>query len=800
MRSPVDGLPRAWRALWRPRCFLPLASLTLGIGLAAFTSALTMVESLLRAPPFAHHGNIVLYGEEDRDPASRAASPMFYDAIGLPPGATSHGAAQVPESVNLRFGERIRLARAQRVDAGFLPTLGVPSVLPEDPSIAFERGIVLSHAFWRDGFGADPHVVGRPVEVNGAAMIVRGVLPADYRLLTDIDLLMPLSVAAMSRDSAANLIAVARLAPGVSGDSVARQIRARLSASRLPQRLACRCVPMYGTTPLEAVLTSNARPVVLIFFGCSLLVLAIAGMNLSNLMLTRALQRTQETCLTIAFGGLGWRPRLLPIMDVVAISIGALVIGLPIARTLIIAVRPVVPESWLLSALPIDLHWRACAAAALASVAVAVMSTMLGSLRARPDQLLRMQFASGKTSLVGLAQRARRLLVLVQTTIATLLLVFGVATSSQMWRVMQISLGFEQTGASFVEINPDANQFPQIDDVRRATDIIRVEAMSEPGVDSAGLSTWLPVSRGFFMPFRLPNGKVSYLQYGLISPGAMESMGINLIAGRPIGAGDLATTPAVAVVNQAYLDRVDSRGIGGWVTPASPHGENRPMRIVGVVADTRLAGAEQAVLPAVFLPFSQVDADVYAFIRRFAPTFVIVRGSGQDAVAAQDLQKLVRRAAPGLATGHRQSFRQLARQATAQTRRNAALAAVFAGMALALACIGLYAVQSLEVTSGLRDIALRDALGATPMDQLGRLLSRGLGMAMPGIALGLVAAIILERNLAHPAVETGSIDIGVIASVALLVMVAALTAVALPSLRAAVVRPASILRNEGTHS
>ena len=125
MRPPFAGWTRAWRGLWRPRGFLPLASLALAIGLAAFTSALTMVESLLRTPPFPHHASVVLYGEEDRDPNSRAASPMFYSMIGLPPGVISRGAAQVPESVNVHSGDWDKLVRGQRVDAGFLPTLEI---------------------------------------------------------------------------------------------------------------------------------------------------------------------------------------------------------------------------------------------------------------------------------------------------------------------------------------------------------------------------------------------------------------------------------------------------------------------------------------------------------------------------------------------------------------------------------------------------------------------------------------------------------------------------------------------------
>src|SRR6187402_484841 len=393
----------------------------------------------------------------------------------------------------------------------------------------------------------------------------------------------------------------------------------------------------------------------------------------------------------------------------------------------------------------------------------------------------------------GLCPACRRVMLLIQTALATMLLVLGVATVSQWWRVAHIDPGFEAVGASSVEISPDARQFPAIEDVRRIADTIRAATLHLPGVDATGVSTMLPVGSAFFMPFRLASNKKSSLQYGMVSPGAMESMGMTLLAGRTIREGDGATAPAVAIVNQAYLDRVDGHGLGGWVRPAWRLGANRPMRIIGVVADTRSAGADRAAEPTVFVPLAQVDGSVFDFIRRFVPTYVIVRGPGGATIDDQALRKLVHAVAPGLATGPAQSFRHLARQATGQVRRNAAVAALFAGMALSLACIGLYAVQSLEVTDRRREISLRDALGATPMDLVGNLLSRGVGMATPGVALGLVAAVALDRGFAHPALETGELDAGVTAAAALLMTFAALCAVALPSLRASVARTTCLL-------
>lgn len=787
MNVPLNALDRTWRALWRPRGFLPLAALTLGIGLAAFTSALTMVESLLTSPPFPYHDRVVIYGEAGRDPVGLAASPKAYDVIGRPPGVLSTGAAHMAESVNVRVGIRQALARAQRVDAGFLPTLGVRSVLPDDSSITAESGVMLSHAFWLSWLAGDTDVVGRGIAVNGAVMTVRGVLPPEYRLFADMDLLLPLPSMHLSGDRAANLVAIARLAPGVTGDSVARWLQAQTPT--LP----------YGTMPLDTVLTSKARPAVLTFFMCSLLVLAIAGVNLSNLLLSRALRRTHETCLAIAFGGLGWRPRLPLIADVAAISVGGLVVGLPLAHAIVTAVRSFVPPSWLLSSLPIDLDLPVCLATVVAAISSTIAAAIPAAMHASPERVLRAQFTLGGTS-PGPARRARHLIVLIQTALATMLLVLGVATVTRMWRVIQIPLGFQAEGASFVEISPDSLQFPTLASVVRASEALRIGALRLPGVDAVGLTTLLPVGTGFFRPFRSPDGEISYLRYVMVSPGAMDSMGIDRTAGRDIDADDRATAPPVAMVNQAYIDQIDRRGIGASVMPASQLVTNRALRIVGVVADTRAAGAERSTEPTVYVPFAQVDPGTYAFIRRFVSTFVVVRGPGSKPVDAQVLQTMVERAAPGLVAGPLQPLQRLVRDATAETRRNAALAAAFSGMALSLACIGLYAVQTLDVISRRRDIALRDALGATPLDLFGHAVSRGMAMAMPGVALGLVASVVMGQAFRHSALETGGIDASVAAAVALMMIFAALCAVALPSLRACTVRSVTILRGELTIS
>ena len=787
---------RAWRSLRHSPALLVLSAITLALGIATFAGAFTLVDALLLTPPpFPNHTQVVVFGEKERGVSLRATSPMLWEAVGSPPGVVSRGAARSAESVNVGVDGRLGLLRAQRVDAGYLPTLGIVPALGATVEAGDDTGIVVSTSFWREWLGADPSAAGRTVRINGHDMVVRGVLPAGYRLQAAVDILLPLDLAPHTRDNAANLIAFARLSPSMSPEAFARYVRETVAGHAAAMRVDRVNLPWYGAEALDTALVQPARTPLLIFFTCGLLVLLVAGINLSNLMLTRAVERAHEAALAVAFGAHGWRSRLTVIADVTATSVVACALAIPAAALAVWAVRDVVPDHWLITADPIVVGWHTTVVAILAAGAVSVLAALVGSIQERPDRLLRMHLAVANLSRASFARRARSGMVLVQISLATLLVLLSVASLERWWVVSKVRTGFTAELAAFAEISPDTDQFPTLADVRHATDAIRTSAMARRGTVAAGVTTQLPVGRGFVMPFHRPGGQTSNLQYVLLSPGASEAMGLHLVAGRGIAEGDTADSTPVVMVNEAYLARVDPRGVGAYVMPASRLAANVPGRIVGVVEDTPRAGAQEPSEPTVYLPLAQVDAGLYAFVRRFMSMYVVVRGPMVDSAGHWPLQDVIDVAAPGLAAGPSHPLGVLSRQATEVTASTAMLLVPAAALALALSCIGLYSVQAIDVATRRRDIALRGALGATPVDMFGFVLSRGIGTAMPGVSLGLLKAVALQLVIAGR-VPSAQMDMRVTSATALLMIVATLAAVALPSLRAARTPPLAILRGE----
>lgn len=778
---------RFWRASPRQPGSLLLASATLAIGVAALAGAFTLTEAvLLRPPPWPNHARVAVYGGRTADDPMRAASPSLYDMVGSPTPVLSRGAALMPEAMNVVHGRHRGLLRTQRVDVGFLPTLGVvPAFGERVPSHGGGAEVMVSDSLWRRWFGADPAAVGQVLLVDGQPMRISGVLPPDYRFFTDVDLILPLVLPEDSADRTENMTAVALLAPG---SIVAFSDSVMDTAGRNTARLHLKPADgqWYGATSLDALTAPGARTTIWLCVGSALLVLTVAAMNVSNLMLSRALDRRRETSLLFALGATGWRPWVPALSAAVIIALLAVAIGMPVGALLVMAVRPLVPDSWLASAAPL---------APGSDVLVAVLaSALLAALLATYSAVAHQHFAApGYPAAAFASRRMYSAMALVQTALATLLLCASSAAALRWWRLDQRPLGFDHANALVVEIRAPPAWYPERGTVERLTGGLRARTMRLPGVESVGWSTQLPVGDGFVMPFLRPGGAVVRLQYVVVTPGALESLGLEKTGGRWLDDDDRDDSERVVMVNQAYLDQVDGRGVDGMVRPASGR---HAARIVGVVANTPLAGVSAEVEPAVFVPLVQIDPSSFAIVRQWTSMYAVLRGPGVGPATADAFARIVEDMAPPLAPANARTLDQVAQTAYAEPRRDAVLLSSFAAFALALACVGHYSVQAVEVVSRRRMFALRGALGATPANLMAQVLRRALVWALPGVAAGLLAALAAHRWLFTADSLLGMSDPWVFATVVPMMTAATIAAVLLPAWRAAAVEPWRVLRSD----
>lgn len=786
-------LQQAWRVARRQPAFLILAAVTLSVGIGALVAAATLVDALVvGAPPFSHHGHLVAYGQRLRDGPELSISPSAYDAIGTVPGMVSRGIARPSAPVNVRYENRTYLLRGQRISGGFLATLGITPVLGRiKPEAQARPGVWISHHLWSRVLQGEADIVGRRIVVDGESLPVMGVLPASYRFSGDVDLLLPWQSSGPVEAKAPNMVAVAWLAADSAPSIVTSEIVARLE--RLPHALGpADRAGWFGVATLDHVLTERARALVMLFLSCGLVLLALAGVNVSNLMRTRALGRMYDVAIREALGvseGWHWSPGLL---EGLLIGTVAALGGMGLGALLVRMLREQVPEAWRISALPIEPDWTMQLLACGASALVVALASLVASQRLRTKDIVRERLAvDGWPSASRAARRARGIFVLLQVALATALLFPAMASMARLKWLERVPLGFATSHAVAIELLPDARQFPTVADIGRLLEALRPGLAALPGVDDVGLSSYLPVGAAFVMPFRQGDGSKAMWQYALLTSGAAQAMGLDKRGGRWFDDNDRAGTEPVAMVNEAYLRAAGGGGIGSQVFPASSLSPNIPWRIVGIVADTRHAGADLPASPTVFLPFAQANDASFAFIRQMMPNYLVIRGPAVDASMEGRIRSIVQAAMPDLAPGKLRDLDGIGRIATDAPRRLAFLITVFAVPAVLLAGVGLYSVQAIEVSTRRHDLALTAALGAHPSALLGRVLLRGVCLSGLGIVVGLLGASLLREWW-----QADALDPEAIVAAALAMLLVTIGATAIPACRALTVEPWRILRGE----
>ena len=284
MNTWLIEILRGARGLLRRPGFLGTAAVTLALGIGACVAVFALVDAVLLAPlPYPQADRLVVLGFKGNTHPWSTISPQQYQLLDGLPGVERLGAKFAPKDVNVAGGGEPDLVSAWPVDAGLLTTLGVAPALGRSFSAEEDRpngprAAILGYAFWQRHFNGDAGVIGRSVLIDGVATPVVGVLPATFRLDGAPDVLLPLALGAGSRDSATNLLVLARLAPGISRDAASAMFVARLQAHSGELGFAnMNWRPQFSATSLAQNLGATAKPVLLLFFACALCVLLLVA-------------------------------------------------------------------------------------------------------------------------------------------------------------------------------------------------------------------------------------------------------------------------------------------------------------------------------------------------------------------------------------------------------------------------------------------------------------------------------------------------------------------------------------------
>ena len=700
------------------------------------------------------------------------------------------------------------------VSGEFFETLGVAPrrgrMLTVEDDRAGAAVAVISSRLWRRRFAGSADAIGAHVLIDGAQATVIGVAPESFLGLevgTPFDVALPIGAEAAIRGAQATLhsgrqfglLIMVRLAPGQSIEAGARALGA------LQPEIVGPGAPAFVKNPFALIGADGTasgpasprrvfRRPMLIMLGGVALVLAIACVNIANLLLARAIARRRELGVRLALGASRWDVVRPVMLESLLVAAGGGVLGLILATW---GVRALVARSPLV--LDVSFDWRVFAFTAAIVLATGLASGLVPSRRAAGANVAE-SLRAGSAAVVS---RARLLdgLVVVQIALALVVVIAAGLFARTLAQLAGQPLGFDAdrvlvVSGSLARVRPDQDGRTRL--YRQLTDAAR----AVPGVEAAAASSWTPLTGsgaviGIARPGAPPGeGRIDVLA-NFITPGWFSAYGTPLVAGRDFGTQDTAASPRVVIVNEAFARRLLPAGQsvgatidGNLVVGVVGNAVYRTTRLVPGVTSLAL---REPPAPTIYAPLAQAaswDRPPASSIR------VSVRAArGSPQALARSVAAALTAVEPRLTLESR-PLAQDVDASLAQERLTASASSFFGAFSLLLAALGIYGVTSYTNSRRTREIAVRLALGATPVVIRQSIVARAMLPVGLGIALGLAGAVIAARYIASLLFGVAPLDPATVGGVCLVMVVTAAAAAVLPARRACRIDPWRALRTE----
>jgi putative ABC transport system permease protein len=810
MGDLMQDLRYVLRSLAKAPGFTAIVLLTLALGIGANTAIFTVLNAVLLRPlPFADSDRLVAIRETfGQGFEGSVAGPNVVDWRTRSHSFSGMLAFRASSRALVGDGEPEQVFTAM-VSADFFRTLGVPPALGRGFADGEDQGVgtvaVLSDGLWRSRYGADPNVIGRTITLSGQPYTVIGVAPPGFTYPGNAVAWLPMEygLGRSAQRSSHSFDVVGRLAPGVTLEAAEADLAAvaRGLEKEYPVDNGGRGALV---VPLAADTVRAARPVLLLLGGAALFVLLIACANVANLFLARAAVRQRELAVRSALGAGRWRLARQVLVEGVLLSLAGGLIGLLLASwgvDLLVALRPRgIPR---LDEIGVD-H-ATLAFAVLVSVAVGVGFALFPALtlsQGDPADAFRGEGRGVTGARSG--GRFRAALVVAQVSLALVLLAGAALLVVTVRRLALIDPGFDPRGAYTFEFTIPPGKYP--DRARHDQYLTRlIDAVSRVReTRAAGATFYLPLGNGqvngdFTVEGAPPAapGREQYANFRMVTGDYFGALAIPLRRGRLLTPEDRAGAPHVAVVNEALARMAwpDQDPIGRRLTFGDGQDDRDWMEVVGVVANVKSSGLTADIGPEIFVPFSQISADLWTVFTPL-PVSVVIRSDGDLETVGGAIRAAIRSVDPEQPVTGPTPAGELIAAAVARQRFGMLLLLAFGGLALLLAAVGVYGVMAYAVSQRTRELGIRLALGARPGTVRALVLAEGMLLAGLGIGLGLVGALALGRLLVGLLYGVRPTDPRVLAAVCLLLAGASVVACLVPAVRATRVNPVDALRSE----
>ena len=791
-----------------------VAALALGIG--ANTAVFTLVNAVLFKPlPFDGGERIVavLHRNVAR---GQDTIPMSYpDYLEYRDQASTFESLEASMNTNVAIRDESKPPEPYsmaRVTPGFFTMLGVQPVAgrrlqPADAAPGAEPVILLSHTVWRDRYGQSPDVIGRSVRAGNELATIIGVMPEGFGFPNSQQVWMPLVDTAEVRDrSRRNLTLVGKLRPGISRE------QARADLDVIAQRLAAQYPDNEGLSARVSTFheLQNGGPIRIVFIlmqGAVGFVLLIACANVANMMLSRALGRAREMSIRAAMGASRWRVARQLLVEAGLLSLFGGAIGLIVARFAVRAFEAAVVDvgkpSWIL----FDMNYMVFVYFAAACLVSAVLFGLVPGLQAsRVDLNATLKEGSRDSG----SKRGGILsggLVVFQFMLAVVLLAGAGLFVRGLFEQRASLDGLPAAEILSAGINLPQDRYPDDASRYRFYDQLLTDLEGTPGLRQAAIVSNLPTIGAQTISYHLEGepeaedgGRPSALRVAM-SPGYLGLLDVPILAGRNFDVRDGFDGQDSIIVTSDFASRVWpgqpalGKRLRVYSTPPPANAGAAPepprpgkwLTVVGISGDLAQAPNELRPAPLFFIPYAPGG---------FGGMNILLRSSGNPAALAEPLRAAMRQIDPDRALANVRTVEEASYRQGWYLRVFGSMFLIFAGGALLLASIGIYAVVAQTTARRTREIGVRMAMGATSPRIQRLVVARGLKQLAAGTALGLVIAFAVTRLMGELLYGVSPTDPMVFGSVIAVIALVGVLACWLPARRAAALDPLKALRHE----
>jgi putative ABC transport system permease protein len=804
----IKDIRYGFRMLRKSPSFTFFAVAVLALGIAANSAIFSIADNVLVRPlPYRDSNRLVIvwedssaYGFPKDTPAPgnfsdwKSRNQVFEDVAALPYGGY----------FNLTGDGTPEQLAGKKITANLFSVLGVSPALgrdfrSEDDVPGAPQVAILSHGLWLRRFGGDPQIVGREISLNYqkctvVAVMKQGVQFPDRE--TEIWIPAQFTKELLANHGSHYLNVFARLKPGVSLKAANADLATIASELEKEHPDSNAKVGAFAV-PLREEIAGDVRPAILMLVGAVCFVLLIACANVANLLLSRAAGRRRELAMRLALGATRGRviQQMLTESILLALFAGAVGLLLSIWGTKFLAA--LIPAG--IAPMGTGVDGRVLLFTLFVSLSTGVLFGIIPASRVSQFQLTYSLKQGGGQSGVGSGgYRLRDALVVCEVALAIVLLAGAALLIRSLQNLYHLDPGFRADHVLVMRTPLPRPKYEAAARRRAFFDQVLAKVESIPGVVAAGYTTWVPLTNDGGATGITIEGKPEPAPGSLLIPNVriisrdyMPALRMKLIDGRPFESRDANGTLPVGLVNQTMARNYwpGENPIGRRFKIGGYREEFPWITVIGIVGDVHQAGLDVPARAEMYLPYQQQDFG-------YEPEYLAVRTAGDPMALAEIVRQQIWSVDKEQPVAGAMPLEDLVDENLASRRMQASLLSGFAGLALLLVTLGIYAVLSFAVTQRTQEIGVRVALGAQPRDVLRMIFSQGFKLFLIGAAIGLAAAFALSRALVHLLFGVSAYDPASFAIVTILLAAVTLLACYVPARRATRVDPLIALRYE----